>query len=150
MIKLADALTGVKRIGFDTPAFIYFVEANPKYLDVVRENLRQINIGTLQGFTGMVTFAEVMVKPKSTGNEVLATAYRNILFKSRNFTVLPIDATIAERAAELRSQYKLKLPDALQVASALESGCDIFISNNSTDLEKITQIPMLFLDELEL
>jgi predicted nucleic acid-binding protein len=126
------------------------MEQNPKYLAVVREVFRQVDTGAILGFTGMVSFAEVLVKPKSVGNTALEAAYQNILFYSRNFTTTPIDAAVAECAAELRSRHKIKLPDALQVAFALESGCDVFLSNDSDDLRKITEIAMLFLDDLEL
>ncbi len=149
MTKLMTALAGVKRLGFDTPPFIYFVERNPKYLAVVREIFHQVDTGTVLGFTGMISFAEVLVKPKSVGDLVMEAAYRNILFQSRNFTIVPIDAVVAERAAELRARYRIKLPDALQVASALEQGCDAFLSNDSDDLRRITEIAMLFLDGLE-
>ncbi len=150
MTKLVTALAGVTRIGFDTPPFIYFVEQNPKYLAVAREVFRQVDIGAILGFTGMISLAEVLVKPKSVGNKGLETAYQDVLLHSRNLTIVSIDAAVAERAAELRSRYKIKLPDALQVASALENGCDVFLSNDSTDLRRITEITMLFLDGLEL
>ncbi len=34
MTRLADALAGVTRIGFDTASFVSFVERHPSYLDV--------------------------------------------------------------------------------------------------------------------
>ena len=59
VIKLADALWGVTRLGFDTALLIYLVEQHPDYIDVVREIFRQVDIGNIEGFTGMISFAEV-------------------------------------------------------------------------------------------
>lgn len=150
VIKLADALDGVDRLGFDTPPLIYFVEQNPTYIALVREVFRQVDQGIVIGYTGMISLAEVLVKPKRNADTVLEQAYRSILTGSRNFVTLPITAEIAERAADLRSRYKIKLPDALQVAAALEAGCDAILTNDGTDLRPVTEIRVLVLDDLEL
>ena len=149
-MKLSDALSGVSRIGFDTSPIIYFVESNPNYVDVMRSIFQQVDSGTLTGCTGMITLSEVLVKPLQNGNRFLADAYRTILFNSRNFYIVPIDAAVAERAAELRSRYKLKLPDALQVVAALEAGCNAFLTNDRHYLKSITELNILFCDDLEL
>jgi predicted nucleic acid-binding protein len=47
-----------------------------------------------------------------------------------NFTLADITRSIAERAANLRSRYALRLPDALQVATAIERGASYFLTND--------------------
>jgi hypothetical protein len=37
MTKLADAMQGITRLGFDTPPLVYFVERDPRYLSLLRE-----------------------------------------------------------------------------------------------------------------
>lgn len=148
MIKLLDALQGVSRLGLDTAPLIYFVEQNPAYLPVVRQVFQQVDNGSIAGFTGMISLAEVLVLPKELNNVPLETAYRTVLFNSRNFTVVPIDAEIADRAADLRSRYKLKLPDALQSAAALETNCEAFLTND-IGLRSVTDLRVLVLDDLE-
>jgi predicted nucleic acid-binding protein len=149
MTKLADALQGVTRLGFDTAPLIYFVERHPVYLPVVKQVFQQVDNGRIAGFSGMISLAEVLVLPKKLNNAVLETAYRAVLFNSRNFSVLPIDAAIADRAADLRSRYKLKLPDALQIAAAVETKCEAFLTND-IGLRSVTDLRMLVLNELEL
>jgi predicted nucleic acid-binding protein len=149
MTKLADALQGVTRLGFDTAPLIYFVERHPVYLPVVKQVFQQVDNGRIAGFSGMISLAEVLVLPKKLNNAVLETAYRAVLFNSRNFSVLPIDAAIADRAADLRSRYKLKLPDALQIAAAVETKCEAFLTNG-IGLRSVTDLRMLVLNELEL
>ena len=149
MKKLADALQGVTRLGFDTAPLIYFVERNPGYIALVREAFRQVDNGSVEGFTGMISFSEVLVVPKRMSDKVLEEAYRAVLFNSRNFSTLPIDAGAAERAADLRSRYKLKLPDALQIATALEAGCEAFLTNDEA-LNSVTDLRVIVLKDVEL
>jgi predicted nucleic acid-binding protein len=97
----------------------------------------------------MVTLTEVLTQPIKQGNKVVEKAYRAILSGSGNFTLVPITADIAERAAELRAQYNLKTPDALQVATAIVTNCDAFVTND-LGIKRVKEVRILLLDELEL
>ena len=149
MKKLTDVLRGVTRLGFDTAPLIYFVEQNPGYITLVREVFRQVDNGSVEGFTGMISFAEVLVVPKRMNDKILEEAYRDVLFNSQNFSTLSIDAETAERAADLRSRYKLKLPDALQIATALEAGCEAFLTNDEA-LHSVVDLRVIVLKDVEL
>jgi predicted nucleic acid-binding protein len=59
-----------------------------------------------------------------------------------------IDSAVAERAADLRARHNLRTPDALQIAAALETGCQAFLTND-TQLKRVTELRVLILDELE-
>ncbi|MBK9715381.1 MAG: PIN domain-containing protein [Kouleothrix sp.] len=61
----------------------------------------------------------------------------------------PIDAVVADQAAELRASYGLRTPDALQIAAALAAGCTAFLTNDAR-LQRVTELRVLVLDELEL
>ena len=149
MKKVTDMLQGVARLGFDTAPLIYFVERHPDHIDVMREVFRQVDIGTIEGFTGMISYAEVLVVPKRLNNKPLEKAYFDVLFSSQNFSTIVIDAGIADRAADLRGRYKVKLPDALQVAAALETGCEAFLTNDEA-LGAITDLRVIVLKDIEL
>jgi predicted nucleic acid-binding protein len=43
---------------------------------------------------------------------------------------MPVERAILLRAARLRCELHLKLPDAIHVASAVAAGCDLFLSND--------------------
>jgi predicted nucleic acid-binding protein len=149
MIKLAVALDGVTQIGLDTTPFIYFVERNPVYVDRVREVVRRIAAGTIIGHTSVITLTEVLVQPLRQGNALLAQRYCRFLTRSRNLVLDPIHGSIAERAAELRARHGLRTPDALHLATALSSNCTVFLTNDIR-LQRVTEIQVLVLDDLEL
>lgn len=103
----------------------------------------------LAGVTSVITLGEVLVQPFSLGNTQLQTQYRNILLNSAGLRTCPIDAQAAERAAALRARYGMRLPDALQIAVALEEGCGAFLTNDRR-LGRVSELQVLVLDDLEL
>lgn len=58
-----------------------------------------------------------------------------------------VDTVMAKRAAALRAYYNLRTPDALQLAAALEAGCQAFLTNY-IPLKRVTELRVLILDEL--
>jgi predicted nucleic acid-binding protein len=45
--------------------------------------------------------------------------------------LLPLTATVFDRAAQMRADLNLKTPDALHLAAAIEGGCDRFLTNDT-------------------
>ncbi|MGQ9631033.1 MAG: type II toxin-antitoxin system VapC family toxin [bacterium] len=136
-------------MGFDTPLFIYFVERHPAYLDLVREVIRRVDAGMIAGYSSVVTLTEVLTQPLRVGNATLTNECRDLLLRSRNFRLIPIDSAIAESAADLRVRYNLRTPDALQIAAALAAGCQAFLTNDAA-LKRVAELRVLALGELGL
>ena len=147
MMQLNDALNGVTNLGFDTSPVIYFVEANHRYDALVTEIFQRVDNGILAGVTSMITLTEVLVHPIRRSDTMLETKYSDLLLHSANFETRPIGAGIARRAASLRGRYNLRTPDALQIATALESDCQAFLTNDR-QLSQIPDLRVLVLDEL--
>lgn len=148
-MKLNDALSGVRRLGFDTSPLIYFIEEHPRYVALVAEVVRRITQAEISGITSVVTLSEVLVRPLSHQDLRLQQRYRGILLNSVGFDTCPIDTAVAERAAGLRVRYGLRLPDALQVAVAIGEGCQALLTNDRR-LGNVTDLRVLILDDLEL
>lgn len=59
-------------------------------------------------------------------------------------------ATVIEfTGAHPQARYHLRMPNALQVAVAIKAGCEAFLTNDR-DLQRIDDLRILVLDELEL
>ena len=58
MTALDDALAAVTTLGLDTSAFIYFVEHSPRYVNVVCEVFRRINVVQFSGRSSIITLTE--------------------------------------------------------------------------------------------
>ncbi|MCX6046944.1 MAG: PIN domain-containing protein [Chloroflexi bacterium] len=70
-----------------------------------------------------------------------------MLTASSHFMLIDIDTEVAERAAWLRANYRLRTPDALQISAALTTGCQAFLTNDK-ELRRVTETRILIVDEL--
>ena len=148
-MKIDDALRGVSRLAFDTAPIIYFVEANPTYDSLVANIFNRVATGEVEGWTSVISLSEVLVQPIAAGRNDLQQSYRELLLNSSNFHTLPIGPVIAEDAARLRAAYGLRLPDAIQVAFAINTGCQAMVCNDHS-MRRVTELSIVVLDDLEL
>lgn len=147
-MKLEETLLSQNRVFIDTAPVIYYIERNAEYFPVVRLIFQLLVDGSFQAVTSPITLAECLIKPIRDGLLQLQQDFIDIVTTGENTLFVPIDAIVSQKAAELRVRYGLKLPDALQVASALTAGCDAFLTNDE-QLKRVTELQVLILRELE-
>lgn len=114
----------------DTAPVIYLLEDHPVFLTRFLPLFRRAEEGTLRILITPITLAEVLAGPFKAGKEALAERYDRALREGLGWKVIPMDASIALRAARLRCKYRLKLPDAIQLASALEHGAQALVTHD--------------------
>jgi predicted nucleic acid-binding protein len=148
-MNIADAVQNVARLFLDTAPVIYYVEKNQRYLALVKVAFDRIDDGSLTAVTSPVTLTECLVAPYRLGLVQLQRDFFDLIVHGRNTVFVPIDHDRARYAAELRARYNLTLPDALQIATALRTGCEAFLTNDN-GLKRVTELRVLVLDELEL
>jgi predicted nucleic acid-binding protein len=51
-------------------------------------------------------------------------------FTAPGMQVLPVTPAVCDRAALIRAQHRFKLGDALNLAAAVEGGCNVFLTND--------------------
>ena len=90
-------------------------------------------------------FAECLVQPYREKDMALAARYMVLFRNFPHLSVLPVTDEIAERAAFLRAHYRLKTPDAFQLATALISASHAFLTNDERTPE-IEGFQVLILD----
>jgi predicted nucleic acid-binding protein len=147
-MTVTDAIAGITRAGLDSVLFIYFVEANAAFLPRVDPIFAAVEHGQLVGITSVVTLCETLTVPFRDGDGHLVNRYRDFVAKSEGIAVHNVNEDISIIAARLRAAHKLRTPDAIQVATAIVSGCDAFITNDK-DLKRVTEIPVIVLHELD-
>ena len=103
-----------------------------------------MNVGEVLVVTSELTLAETLVGPIKTNNLLIQQTYRSFLTTTAVLEVVPISRRILEEAAQLRATSKLKLPDAIHLATALQSQCDSFLTNDVVYKSlNLTQVKML-------
>jgi predicted nucleic acid-binding protein len=148
-MRIVDAFDGIQDLYIDTAPFIYFVEQYPVYADKMRRVFQYVHNGSLFAVTSVITLTETLPEPIREKDAALETNYHELFLNTYNLRLISVSAGIASRAAHLRAQYNLKTPDALQIAAAVVSGCEAFLTNDLT-IKRVQEISVLVLDELEL
>lgn len=120
----------------DTSILIYYLEGVAPYYLLADEIFNDIADENIRGFLSAISIAGFVTKPLADGNVATVERFKQFL-SSLSIQVLEVTYEIAERAGKLRSQYSsLRTPDALIVATALENGCDVFVTNDK-NLKKL-------------
>jgi predicted nucleic acid-binding protein len=102
-VKMIDALANISRLCIDTMPFIYYVEENPLYVDLVQVVIDRLDEGELEAVSSIITLTEVLTLPIRLQNGKLEQAYRFVLLDSGNFELISITEPIASCAAHLRA-----------------------------------------------
>lgn len=145
--KITKALHQYEVVGIDTMAFIYHFEGNPKYLPFTNSLFSSIENGKLKGFASIIALLEVLVRPKKEKQEELANKYKFVLTTFPNLKLATIDLPIVEKAAELRANFNLRVPDAIQIATAIVNHAEAFITNDKK-IKRISEIDILIIREI--
>ena len=125
-----DELPDGAKVAFDASSIIYYVEEHEQFHAVVEPVFLKIAAQDATAHLSFVTLMEILVGPLRDRHIELANRYRDVLSDDIDFALHPVDRLIAERAASIRAQLRLRTPDAIVAASALESGCSHLVTNN--------------------
>ncbi|MBN8727127.1 MAG: PIN domain-containing protein [Xanthomonadales bacterium] len=111
----------------DTAPIIYQLEAHPRHAARFEPLFARHAGGEIVLAITTVTLAEVLTGPLKAGEGALAQRCAAVL---ESWRVVELDAGIARTAARLRARYSLKLPDAVQLASALAINAHALVTHD--------------------
>lgn len=122
------------RIYLDSNIFIRALES-PKEDATAQQLITLLSAGSRNGSavlsTSQITLAETLVHPIRNGDELLRLQYEQLLsVTSPWLQVAPISRQTLVLSAQLRAQRRLKLPDAIHLASAIMTKCSHFLSRD--------------------
>lgn len=123
----------------DAAPIIYWLEGHPKLAPRFEPVFARHAAGGLRLAVATTTIAEVLAGPFGAGEEVLASRYRRVL---ESWEVVALTVEIAEAAARFRARLRLKLPDAVQVASAIAVNADALVTHDR-DFSRVKALPII-------
>ena len=125
-----DELRG-RVVGLDTAPLIYYVEERAPYLETVEPFFDALTAGEFRAVTSILTLSEVLVQPMNHNDTPLVDRYRDIILHTPGLVTMRVSRRIAERAAAIRAVHRrVRLPDAVQLATALIGRADFFLTND--------------------
>jgi predicted nucleic acid-binding protein len=128
-VTLAARVPDGATVLIDTNPILYILEGNPLGTPF-RSIFEAVDSGRIRALVTPITVADVVSGPLKAGREALCERYRRTITQNPGWGIRDIDADIAVLAARLRLRYALKLPDAFQLAVALEEGCFALVSHD--------------------
>ncbi len=118
---------------------IYFLEGHARFAPYFAPLFEAHDSGDMRFPVTTVTVCEVLTGPLKDQDDAIARRYRSVLDSWR---LIDLNADIAEGAARLRASLRLKLPDAIQVASALAVNADA-IATHDRDFSRVRSLRVL-------
>jgi predicted nucleic acid-binding protein len=145
--RLRAFLRGHRRIALDTSVFIYQLEANARYLAFTDHIFSWLERPDSKAVTSTVTMTELLVQPYRAFDEHRVDEFYGLLATYPNLEWISPNLEIADFAARLRAQHRLRTPDALQAATALHTLATGLITNDPV-FERVEILETLVLDQL--
>lgn len=144
-------MIGFKKVFVDTAPFIYFIEKdsnNSQYYEKVKAFFKYGYDSDKRFVSSVITMEEYFVFPYRNKAYSLIDMF-NRLVATTDMEIVEINQEIAKKAAQIRAEYKgFKAMDALQLATACLSGCDLFLTNDK-QLKQFKEIKCITVEELD-
>lgn len=142
-------MTECKKAFLDTAPLIYFLDDDANFGEKMRCILEVLLGADRKVVSSVITCDEYLVYPFRTNNQEKIDVFFEFT-KDCGIDLTPITVEIAMKAAAIRAKYEhFKPMDALQLAAAVETGCDVFLTNDK-QLKQFTEIRCITVEEWEL
>ena len=148
MTRTLDAfLRRHRRLGLDTNVFIFQVEENPKYREVVNPIFVWLEGSRAQAVTSTISMLELLVQPYRLSDINRVNKFYTLLSTYPHLEWKAPSLEVADLAARLRAEHNLKTPDAIQAATAIVGQATGLISNDPAFC-RVDSLEVLILDTL--
>lgn len=96
--------------------------------------------------TSVLTLMEILIQPIRINATKLVEEYENIICNSKTISIHGFNIEIAKTAAKIRAEYGFKTPDSIQLATAISTNSDYFLTNDK-QLKIFKEIEIILLEE---
>ncbi len=125
-------LRGHKRVLIDTSIWIYHFELHPQFAAPAGGVIADLEEGRFRGICSELTLLELVVRPLQLGRQDAADDYELLLSYFPNLELAPVSREVLLDAAGLRARYRLRTPDAIVLATGLQSGATAAVTNDDS------------------
>ena len=139
-------MTGYSKVFVDTAPIIYFLDEDVHFGEKARLIFEEILSEGKQIISSSVTCLEYLVYPYRNGNQEKVDVFFEFA-EREGLSLISITVDIAKIAAKIRAEYtSFKAMDAIQLAVAMTTGCDVFLTNDD-QLKQYKGIKVLTVEE---
>ena len=145
--RLRGFLRRHSRIALDTSVFIYQLEANLRYLPFTDHIFSWLERPASRAVTSTITMTELLVQPYREFDERRVNQFLALLSTFPNLDWVAPSLEIADTAARIRALHRLRTPDALQAATAIQTSATGLITNDPI-FERVEGFETLVLEQV--
>jgi len=127
------------KVSLDANVFLNVKNKEEPFFNFSKSILEKIddeNDDELKAVVSIITITELSVGYYKNNEIKEKDEFISGLYSNKKYKICDLGLNISDKAAELRAEINLKLPDGLIIATALVEGCDVLITNDSK-FEKI-------------
>ena len=125
-------------------SIIYYIERSKRYFDAVKKALH--SFGDADYVTSVITVGEYLTSPYRENKKEYREAFYKFL-ELLDVELISVDVLIADSAARIRAGHLgFKLMDAIQIATAAETACDAFFTNDK-QLQQYKELEIIVVED---
>lgn len=138
-------LVQADKIGLDVNIVLYYLHRDKSF---GKQSLRLLTaIKNKIKVISTLVYTEAFVYVFAEDNQLLMREQLKALESIPKLQIIAPARQICLTASQLRAAYKIKTPDAIHIATAIDSGCDVFITNDD-HLKRVQEITVFTLRDL--
>lgn len=122
---------GHRRVLIDTSIWICHLEQHREWAGAAGAVLAAVEAGKWTGVASELVLLELTVKPLQLQRQDVADEYELRLTHFPHLDLLPVTREVLLDAAALRARYRLRTADAIQLATGLQAGATLAITNDA-------------------
>ena len=132
------------KVGIDTNIFTYYLDRNSHFYAKTEELFTQIARKNLLIITSVITLTELL---SFKASQLQLNKLEQEFLLTPNLEVIDVGLEVAKEAARIRREYGFRLPDSVQLATALDAKAQTFITNDKR-LKLFKRLPVTLLTEI--
>jgi predicted nucleic acid-binding protein len=142
---MTDRLAQANRVYIDSNICIYLVEGAEPFAGLAERALALATERSIPLVSSELALAECLYGVFKTGSPRLEPLYRRMFAPGGLIAPVAVGEAVLERAARIGGTSGLKLVDAIHLATALQAGCDAYLTNDRRfrDAEGLTIIQLM-------
>ena len=126
----------MSRIYWDTMLFVYWLEGHPDHAARMNQIRKRMEARRDTLCTSTLTLGEVLTGLYKRGALEMAAEIRDA-FLSPQIELIPFTPETADQYARIRGNHRVSPADAIHLASAAQTGVDLFLTNDHR-LQRLT------------
>lgn len=130
--RFQETLTNAGRVHVDASVLGLHLMGHPRYTPLTRMLFRLMSEERIRVTTSAMSLYQLLVELYRRGESETARTAEQYLTTVPGLEVIPVTPTIARQASEVRAQLGGSTERAIQIATALRGGVEVYLTQHSS------------------